>query len=523
MKARAPNLLARRLPRGVLLLGLSLGSASCVGLDSFLGRPAALLVEIRPEKSTWEIGETIRGSIVLRNVGRARVKVSYEPSRFPSRSPVDLLDANGNPAPHTPSRLGIILCGVPTTVETPVLRPGEEYAAPFEIHTDPLTVQAWRRVEQGRYHLAVPELLARLQVPATARAARIDVVRSVKVPVGSRILDFACGKDRIVILRESGSLESFEISSRRRLARTTLRAFSGVDLWPSGSRFSSDAKLFARPRHKHQTIELFVIEDDSIRQETLGFPEGVSSQNRRVHVNPRGILVTGKRGTTSFEWTLATAEWRPVGMPFSVSDVSEDGQHFLIHDPERGIGLAERAPGRAPSAPQRSAQPDDDGVCWLTQPRRFYRKRAWRSGIYLLSSKRTLVHSYDECEPDSPLKFPGRPLCESHDGAYVAFMGPPPPAGAESDSRRVVIQSTHAPAQAVELPGSRGWAWSASFAAEPTRLVGSRRLDGDGSTARWIHHRFEVYDPRSGEVVDTFDLRGDPTVLGQQRLEKSPW
>lgn len=450
-------------------------------------KQAGIVVEIRPDKRVWRPGETVTGTVTIRN--RSWREARLEPSQNEALSSLVLIDERGEQPPTFPSRLKY--CGLTSEV-TRVLDPWAEGRDNFRLVTDPLTGFSGQLATDGRFKLAANPREVVCNVPVQLRSAIIEFQSGNGHRVGKRIIRFAAGGSRLNVLREDGLLESFDLEGGRRLAAVQIEADVIAARWSAS--FSPDGERFAITRTGPEPWqdELVVYQVTSGRHEKVLSP--ISDRHHYAFlIHSSHLLVIDDEAILKLDLDARLIHTMLKLKPQKFARLSPD-ERFLVSWEDEVPSVAPMTGGR----PRQVLPPGDPDSCTHLLGNR---------GIYLASGGPggTLFESYDGA---MRRVLPSRAqvaLSESQDGGRVAL----------STASRYDFTTRKAPGslEVWDVDAGRklyeiqdGNQREAAFAS--SGLVCAIMIRGDWR-AWWFSDTFEVRDPTTGELLKTLTLSAD--------------
>ena len=290
--------------------GLDLAAPPAVKTSSLDVR---VTVTIRPTKTTWSAREAISGTVIWENSGKQRV--AMRPIEMPQ---VAVRREDGTSPPRL--RAKIFICGTPVASLPPVvLMPGERHETLFSIETDPLDLGGAVLLADGRYDLYVPDMKDQLNIPTECKPVRVEVRTSPDQDLSPRITFFDAGDSRLVVVRENGDFEAYDVGSGRRVANGHVADYVPMPRWEGEFEVSPDGKRLALVRQPYggppaNGIELYRLDADNARATELPLPDNTDKYDRprlqRFSPDGRLIFLTSRKLIWAVNSSTGAVEWK---------------------------------------------------------------------------------------------------------------------------------------------------------------------------------------------------------------------
>lgn len=465
--------------RGLAIAAAALGVGIAAFAGSILSRYLGIHVEIVPDRRVWEVGETVTGTVVVRNRGLGTVT-------FPEGSRVSpwIFDTHSQPV----RMVNWLRCDAIETTSMVHLRPGDTYSFRFELRTEVLGRLPAFVIRPGAYSLQPMDPVGPFPRPVRVVTAPIEFVPPRAFTPGARIVDFAAAGERIAILREDGRLESFRLPGGEWLGGTRIEEDLLDDnpwaLSPDATRFAvqagpNDVAVYQVSGTEWRRTLIPGVDFSAL----VAIFDG-SGRFMRAHAPGKGLI----------EIDLVDGASRVLSADFrGRSEPTPDGRFFANRH------LAPLLTPVAGGPPVRLAPPGDPGDC-----SRFFGRR----GIYFANQKlgQGLFRSYDGKESRGFAIDCERVLAESPDLRLVACgsadqLGPPSLLKMLKGLEVLDLETGQRLCRLDDgVPRGR-----VVFASTPLRLV-CALVRQNAAGAAWCAEDFELRDPASGELIRTIRL-----------------
>ncbi|MGD8452108.1 MAG: hypothetical protein PVJ57_09845 [Phycisphaerae bacterium] len=447
-------------------------------------------VTIQPEKTTWRAREEIRGSIIWKNTGTQRVALRpYELPRARVRR------EDGTPPPTVDAK--VFICPGSWAVSSPVvLMPGKRTETLFSIETDPLSAGVAILLDDGSYDLYVPDMEERLSIPTECPPVRIEVRTEPDQDLSPRITSFDAGGSRLVVVRENGDFEVYDIDSGQRAGGGHIASDSPVSCWESQSHVSPDGRWLALLHRTYggpraTDIELYALDGESTSPRLLSLPlyTCYGDEPWLKGFGADGTWLCGSTGSTVWAVKLATEEvmW----------EATLSGDECVTRDGQRRAKLTEKTIEFSPrnSTVASAVYPLDEAG-----NRRF--AFVGYTGVYVENGKTGTI-SYFSSDGQRQVTFGDDAkgvVTEAPDGTMVIVRERK--TGASWDDTSLAVWQLDPP----ELLWRRasGDFRTVAFGGPPARVICASGND-DHRTMCTLAPTFEVYDAKSGELLRTIE------------------
>jgi hypothetical protein len=488
----------------VISIAAAMGAPATAQLVTEMKPPKAgsrLVVTVRTDKADCSLGDTITGSLVLRNEGHEAASIPA--ARFPQ---MIVLDGAGVAVPRRPAK--IFICGTAAANAAPiVIAAGASANERFSIETDPLELAGSYAVGTGRYSIALADMSASLGIPTTVRGTEVEI-RQGTTPVGNRILQVAAGDSAVIVLRESGLVEFMDLDFDRVIASARLEQYSAPPSYAPASTTSMDAKRLAwRPGSEHWNGgPLQVVSFDGHSAAVRSYPLDGSVSGREHSIHIVGFDGAGERvllkSWDGASW-LDLASGLTTSMPLNNGEWSSPDTRFFVEI--SGGVLRVRNRERHVTAEMEILGTDlgREVLCG-------------REGVYVGGDNRSQVTyvSYDASVRRSLATAASTPLVESRDGKLVclqcgdgwniAFGGKPD---------RLEVWDLASETKLWELKDDQYRV--PVFSGDSGQLICARRVNTKSGVS-WLDSVLEIRDARTGELNQTCHLKDERSGAGPE-------
>jgi hypothetical protein len=470
-----------------VLGAIVLGAAGWAWYESLV-----LEVQVIPARSVWHQGETITGTVVVRNRRPRAVKLSRR-----DLTRLAVLEASGEPVPR---RRELVYCFDIDVVE---MAPFGGLEAEFEVCTDPLSVESIY-LRPGKYLLSAAGFLRGPSCKMRWRDAPVEVRPAPGADPERRIVRFSAGGGRLGIARWSGEVESFDLETGRR--RSAARLGSRLDglNWPQGAAFSPDGLQFAALRGRGQDgapeVELLSLSGSTPSSRAISVPMALGLDG---FVASSGWLRIARFGGI-LELDGSTGELSTLEFPESVNavELSPDGRHRLEWRSlvaEDGFVSTEAflAENGATTADALELPGGALDCTTLLGRRGIYCSDSKEQAVSFLAYGSTLWTRLSETALEL--------ISESPDGRYLLLGA----TSGEVSSRRLELWDVEEAVEVheLEVAGFKGGV----LTGPPLLLICGLEAKGAGG-ASWYEERFEVHDPLRGERLRVISTAAEPAA-----------
>ena len=457
---------------------------------------ARVSVTIRPTRTTWSAREAISGTVIWENSGQQRV--AMRPIEMPY---VRVRREDGTEPAWSPAKMSISL--TPLASRPPVvLMPGERHETFFSVETDPLSLDGAALLDDGRYDLY---MRGNLNIPTECDPVRVEVRTSPDQDLSPRIIFFGAGGSRVVVVRENGDFEAYEIDSGRRVANGRVADYVPMPSWEHEFDVSPDGQWLALVRQTcggppASGVELFRLDGNSAQTRVLPLPPqwgtGAWLRFRGFNSDGKLLLLTAWRSILALDASTGDVAWTTECGEDSA--LTLDGRWRVLVTKSAIEFLPLDSHGTATSIPLGDAAG------------RMKLALAGKNGVYLTNDKTRSI-SYHSADGQRNAAFGqrvDRVLAEAPDAAVVAIRERVVAARERQecswfDTGPIALWRADPPTLLWRLADNKPR--QIEFTGSPVRVVcgitEESFLGVDPYSAT-----FEVYEADSGELIKTLDL-----------------
>lgn len=448
-------------------------------------------VTIRPDKTIWSAREAIRGTVTWENSGAQRV--AMRPIAMPR---VEVRRENGTTPPRLPAKM--FICFTPVaSLPTVVLIPGQRHETGFYIETDPLDLGGAVLLDDGRYELYVDDMKDYLNIPTECKPVRIQVRTSPDQDLSPRIIHFGVGGSHLVVVRENGDFEAYEVDSGRRVANGHVEDYVPMPSWKGEFLVSPDGRWLALLRRPYggppaSGVELFRLDGNDVQARVLPLPPDFDANDQPWlrRFSPDGKLLFLAAGYSVWALTASTGEVAWKMKSAERPQLTLDGRQ-RVYLTDKDIQLLPReSHGASTTIPLKDAGRKELALIG-------------HRGVYL-TDRETMSASYYSSDGQQRVTFGEhveRVLAEAPDAAVVAIREREE--GTYFDTSPIAFWRLDPPRLLWRLADKQPR--QIAFTGPPIRVVCA--IGNDGFLGNTYSSTFEVYEPGSGTLLRTLDIR----------------
>lgn len=449
-----------------------------------------LSVELVPERTTWQRRDSISGVYRLKNAGAKRITI--RPWDLPEPH---LLDSDKNPPSRFAPKMSI--CGTPLANAPPIiLEPSQTHECWFYIDTDPLEDAGGVIVKQGRYTLHFTDLIHRLNIPTECDPVPI-VIESGDDSL--RIVRWFAGGKRLVVVREDGLVEAFDIDRLTQVAESRIRDYIPVPRYETGPVFAPDGSAFAIARQdsnwRQRKTEIILFELDGTGSKLQASVDDSSLHGMRLlRFNETGDRLFAGSEQQVVEIERSSGRVAQITKTGFFTSISPDAKYLVSWADSKPKSIRSRL---SPDQVTNLNWSNADQI-WSWSPGRFgiFVKRRQEARIALYDYR---GHLHSEFETSAH-----KIVCESASGSHVVFSIETEVFGYAPNQLEVWdVQGTK---KLATLPNDANR--NAYFVEDPLRVVCAKTKTGPNSVLgpAWYSSEFEIFDAKSGRLIKKFTL-----------------
>lgn len=465
----------------ILLAVLSLPAPITASVDAPLLTQDAypdtppILITLIPDRLAWDEGETITGKIIFTNRSNAPITIDTYNVAQPT-----VYHANGSLAKLVNTHVFISTQDV--HVPEPI-QPGAEGIAFIRIKAEPRASGPSITMPPGAYFLKFEGSICGGTVDFETAPVHISVLPRKDSPIGSRIVWADMKQDRLVTVRESGTVDVHDAKSHRHLSRQNIPKYATK----FGRTFvlSPGAKTLAAHTHQDTLISILKL-DGYTEPREIGW---VGTETEFHGFDDTGTILRASTKDATYEVNINTGVATLRDDWFRTYGISPDGKFSAAGWFEDAI-MQQRdgtlVAGRWPCLNHRLLT--DTGIYGPAG----YGVRLWTSYDGLTSKEFTGAGAI--------------PVAESRDGSLVIWDGGKETAFNVNTHRFSVYQTS----DQQELWGrSDDCSYATWFTSDSNRIVIGRWVAIDDGKMNWPNYlsdHFEVVDGRTGKKISEFTL-----------------